>query len=185
MIALRSGCLFFQLANGESIPCVPEMISVELIGDSASALDPETLRHAAASVFHYFKIELERHTVTVGEFAQALEKVLRNLGLSASGETIETRPRKIFEADLGAIIGESDENLELLFFPRLRDELRVRLHQSPSVLRFRGLRVCAKQLTGARRWSARCEKMQDQIVGYLRECFTAEPEQNACALVVE
>jgi hypothetical protein len=185
MIALRTGCLFFQLANGESIPCLPEMISVELLGDSASALDPETLRHAAASVFHYFKVELERHTVTVGEFAQALEKVLRNLGLSVAGETIETRPRKIFEADLGLIAGESNENLELLFFPRLRDELRVRLHQSPAVLRFRGLRVCVKQLTGARRWGMRCEKMQEQIVEYLRGCLTAEPNQNECALVVE
>jgi hypothetical protein len=52
-------------------------------------------------------------------------------------------------------------------------------------LRFRGLRGCVKQLAGARRWSARCEKMQDQIVEYLRRCLTAEPEQSNCALVVE
>jgi hypothetical protein len=184
MIALSTDCLMFQLSNGESIPCSPEMISVELVGDSGSLLDPEMLRHAAASVFHYFKIELERHTVTVGEFAQALEKALRNLGVDIGG-VLEPRQRKIFEADLGLIAGEANESLELLFFPRLRDELRVRLNQSPSVLRFRGLRVCVKQLTGARRWSSRCDKMQEQIVGYLRECFTAEPEQNTCALVVE
>jgi len=27
--------------------------------------------------------------------------------------------------------------------------------------------------------------MQEQIIGYLRECLTAEPEQKDCALVVE
>jgi hypothetical protein len=47
------------------------------------------------------------------------------------------------------------------------------------------LRGCAKQLAGARRWSTRCEKMQEQIVEYLRQCLTAELEPNDCALVVE
>ncbi len=50
---------------------------------------------------------------------------------------------------------------------------------------FEGLRGCVKQLAGAQRWSARCEQMQGQIVSYLRECLTAEPEQKNCALVVE
>ena len=91
MIALQSDCLIFQLNNGESVPCSPEMISVELIGDSGGHLDPEVLHHAAASVFHYFKKELSRETVTVGEFAGALEKVLRNLGLTLQADEFATR----------------------------------------------------------------------------------------------
>jgi hypothetical protein len=135
-------------------------------------------------VFHYFKIELERETVTVGEFAQALEKVLHGLGLTlfADQSAPETAQR---ESDLGILARESAENLELFFFPRLRTELRDQLRHSPRVLRFRGLRGCAKQLAGARRWGPRCEKMSEQIVDYLRHCLTAEPEQNECALVVE
>ena len=62
MIALQSDCLLFQLANGESVPCSAEMISVEIAGNAEGLLDPEMLRHAAASVFHYFKNELERET---------------------------------------------------------------------------------------------------------------------------
>ncbi|HEX3889765.1 MAG TPA: hypothetical protein VHX90_02850, partial [Verrucomicrobiae bacterium] len=77
MIALSTDCLLFKLTNGESVPCSAEMISIEIVGNSDNLLDPEMLRHAAASVFHYFKVELERETVTVGEFAGALEKVLR------------------------------------------------------------------------------------------------------------
>ena len=102
--------------------------------------------------------------------------IIRSGGIT-SRETIET--------DLGSLAREFADSLELFFFPRLRDELRTQLRQSPRVLRFRGLRGCVKQIAGARRWSARCEKMQDQIVGYLRECLVAEPEQNECALVVE
>jgi hypothetical protein len=185
MIALSSDCLLFKLTNGESVPCSAEMISIEIVGNSEGLLDPEMLRHAAASVFHYFKVELERETVTVGEFAGALEKVLRGLGLTIHAGGFETRSQQIIETDLGLLARQSADSLELFFFPRLRDELRQQLRQSPRVLRFRGLRGCVKQLAGARRWSARCEKMRDQVVEYLRGCLTAEPEQNECALVVE
>jgi len=185
MIALQSNCLFFQLASGESVPCSAEMISIELVGDANGFLDPEILRHAAASVFHYFKDELERQTVTIGEFSLALEKALRNLGLTIRAGEFGSRSQEIIETDLGLFTRQSDGSLELFFFPRLRDELRAQLRQSPRVVRFRGLRGCVKELAGAQRWSARCEKMRDQIVEYLRECLTSEPEQTDCALVVE
>ncbi len=184
MIALQSDHLLFQLTNGESIPCSAAMITVEIAGNSEGYLDPELLQHAASSVFHYFKVELQRESVTVGEFAQALEKALHGLGLTlyADQSPPDTDTR---ESNLDSIARDTAENLELFFYPRLRDELRSHLRHAPRVLRFRGLRGCAKQLAGAQRWSPRCEKMQEQIVGYLRQCLVAEPEQNECALVVE
>jgi hypothetical protein len=193
MIALQSDYLIFQLTNGESIPCSAQMITVEIVGNANGMIAPELLHHAAASVFHYFKVELSRETVTVGEFALALEKALQGLGLTLFADRLEPRPpvtaeapaELTLESDMSLIALESGESLELLFFPRLRDELRAKLRQAPRVLRFRGLRGCAKRLAGAQRWSPRCEKIQEQIVGYLRECLVAEPEQKECALVVE
>ncbi|HEY2329341.1 MAG TPA: hypothetical protein VGI63_05965, partial [Verrucomicrobiae bacterium] len=166
----------------ESVPCSAEMVTVEIIGEPHSQLDPEMLRHAAASVFHYFKVELERESVTVGEFSRALEKVLSHLGYTIHGGG---PPGEINDTDLLRLVHEAGDSRELFFFPRLRDELRVQLRQSPRVVRFRGLRGCVKQLTGVRRWSPRCEHLQDQIVEFLRSCLTAETEQNKCALVVE
>ncbi len=184
MIALQTDCLLFQLATGESVPCSAEMISVEIVNGQTQALDPEVLHHAAASVFHYFKKELMRESVTVGEFSVAMEKVLRKLGFSLQDDA---RPavREIIESDLRVIACQSAGSLELFFFNALRQELRSQLRQSPKLLRFRGLRGCVKQLIGARRWSDRCEQLQDQIVGYLRECLSADREQVQCALVVE
>ena len=69
-------------SSGESVPFSLEMISVELTGDGTGLFDPEFLKNAASAVFHYFKHDLGRITVTVGEFAGALEKVLRGFGLS-------------------------------------------------------------------------------------------------------
>ncbi len=186
MIALMSDCLLFRLASGESVPFSAEMISVELVGDVAGKFDPEVLHHATASVFHYFKHELGRETVTVGEFAGALEKVLRGLGFNVSSDEPEPRRerRGIVEADLLMLARESGESRELFFFPRLRGELRAQLRRTPRLVRFRGLRGCVKQLAGARRWSLRCERLEEQIVEYLRGCLGAEPEQAHCALVV-
>jgi hypothetical protein len=67
----------------------------------------------------------------------------------------------------------------------LRGELRAQLRRTPRLVRFRGLRSCVKQLAGARRWGLRCERLEEQIVEYLRGCLGAEPEQAHCALVVE
>jgi hypothetical protein len=185
MIALSSDHLIFELTNGESVPCSAEMITIEIAGNSDGLIDPEMLRHASASVFHYFKTELQRQTVTVGEFALALEKVLRGFGLTLYADEPPPLTKQILEADLGVLARESADSLELFFFPRLRDALRTQLRQSPQLLRFRGLRGCVKQLARAQRWSHRCDKMQEQIVEYLRGCLTAEPEQKNCALVVE
>jgi hypothetical protein len=181
MIALRTDCLLFELTNGESVPCSPAMICVEIVDGADSQLEPDLLRHAAASVFHYFKVELQRETVTVGEFSLALEKVLHHLGytIHAGGPESDIR-----DTDLARLIREAGGGLELFFFPRLRDELRVQLRQSPRVVRFRGLRRCVKQIAGARRWSSRCEQLQDQIVEFLRQCMNQETEKPGCAVVV-
>jgi hypothetical protein len=187
MIALHSDCLMFQLNNGESVPCSADMIAVEIIGDANGLLAPETLRHAAASVFHYFKTELLREAVTIGEFSLALEKALHSLGYSIHAQEPpgHSPDAADADADLTRMVKETSGSLELLFFPRLRDELRNRLRLSPRLVRFRGLRGCVKHLAGARRWSHRCEQLQDQIVDYLRGCLTAETDQTLCALVVE
>jgi len=202
MIALAYDCLLFQTSNGESIPFSAEMISVELTGEGIGAFDPEFLKHAASAVFHYFKHDLGRVTVTVGEFAGALEKVLRGFGLQSeadeqngehAGEDEHEKDneedafaeRRVLKSDLRLLACESGKGFELFFFPRLRDEMRQQLLQDPEVLHFRGLRSCVKQLTGARRWGPRCQTLQDQIVEFLRNCFTSEANQPNCALLVE
>jgi hypothetical protein len=184
MITLASDCLVFRLANGESIPFSAEMISGELLGGSITSLDPEFLRHAAHAVFHYFRRDQGRQTVSVGEFAEALEKVLRGFTLttesgSGSGSSVMS------ELDLCRLAEESGDGCELFFFPRLRDELRNQLTQSPRVLRFHGLRCCVKRLTGARRWSGRCRDLEERIVEFLRECSGAEAGERKFALLVE
>jgi hypothetical protein len=173
------------MADGEAIPCSATEVTIELVGESAALIDEALLRNAAAAVLHYFKDELGRTSVSVVEFSEALEKALRSLGLDVKSADAPEPALRVTEADLLQLAGESGEAFELTFFTRLRDEMRQQLVLDPHVLHFRGLRSCVKQLTGARRWSARCQTLQDQIVEYLRTCFSAEISQSKCAMVVE
>ncbi len=184
MIQFHNDCLWFQLANGQAVPCSIERFSFELCGEVAGAIDPELLRHAAAAVVHYYKNELNRTFVTVGEFTLALERVLRGFGLSVTALASSETAAGESESDLARLACESGKGFELAFFLRLRDELRRQLGRSPRLLRFTGLRRCVKQLVGARRWSGRCETLSDQIVEYLRHCARRELGARSCALVV-
>jgi hypothetical protein len=186
MIFLASDCLLFRLANGESVPLRPEMIRIEVTGESAPMFDGEFVNHVAAAVFHYFKQDLGRDSVTLAEFSEALEDVLRGFAVSgaAAGTGGLSPTSGVLESDL-VLLAQEAGGSELFFFPRLRSELRSHLNHSPRLLRFHGLRCCVKQLSGARRWSPRCQSMEDHIVDYLRGCLAAERHDHACSLVVE
>jgi hypothetical protein len=185
MITLAEDCLLFELPTGESMPYSADMVSVELAGDVADRFDSEFVHHATKAVFHYFKHELGRQTVTLGEFAGALEKVLRGFALTAQRASAPESQPRVLESDLCRLALESGQGRELFFFPLLRAELQRHLQQAPDVLRFRGLRGCVKQLTGARRWSRRCGTLEGEIVAYLRTCLSAAPAPVDLALVVE
>jgi hypothetical protein len=189
MIQLKTDCLIFQTNDGEQVPCSAEWVTLELMGEGAQLVDPEVVRHASAAVLHYFKHELQRQFVSVGEFAAALERVLRSFGLSVYADH-ETSPspepaRRVSDCNLQALASSTGaDGFELLFFPQLRQELQRQLQQAPHMIRFSGLRDCVKQLAGTPRWNQRCQNLNDQIVEYLRSCWKTEGAKDSCALVV-
>jgi hypothetical protein len=197
MILLRPDCLVFKTADGENIPCSAHAVTIELVGESMEWLDKDMILHAAEAVLHYFKAEKCQHIVSVAEFSEALERVLRGLGLDVktseslapvqeSADQNLAEAARVFEADLSKLAADSAGGCELLFFPCLRETIHreLELNGKPLVLRFRGLKPCVKRLTGARRWSAHCQVVSDQIVEFLRNCLTAEKAAPNRALVV-
>jgi hypothetical protein len=189
MIQLKSDCLVFQTNDGEQVPCSAEWVTLELMGESATLVDPEVVHNASAAVLHYFKHELQRQFISVSEFALALEKVLRGFGLSvyADCETEAPLPKehRIVESNLHQLAAAAaGQGFELLFFPQLRQELQRQMQQAPQVVRFLGLRDCVKELAGAERWNRRCQNLNDQIVDFLRSCWQTESASQFCALVV-
>ena len=189
MILLRPDCLEFKTADGDSIPCSAHQVVVELIGDAAQWLDKEVITHASEAVLHYFRDEKKQASVSVAEFVEALEQVLKGLGFQVKAAPASATPPasmrpRVVEADLRDLANASNGGAELFFFPLLRRELQQRLDGSPLVLLFRGLRECVKQIVGAKRWNASCQAMNDRIVDYLRNCLNTEKWAAGCSLVV-
>lgn len=181
MIQLAHDCLFLEMPNGERVPVRAEAIAIEVAGDTPPGMDEEMVCQATAAVMHYFKHDLERLTVTMAEFSDALQRVLRRLAQVWGGKG--PGPKEWW-ADLRHLAVQSG-GLELAFFTRLRAELRDGLAGTPTVFRFHGLRGCVKQLTGTRRWTNRCRALNDQIVEYLRGTLAADARARSLALVVE
>lgn len=184
MILLSEDYLLFELPNGSTVPLRPEMIRFEVPESANSVLNAETVNEAAAAVFHYFKHELKLSSISLGEFTLALEKVLRELERAARAADPTARAGGRLESDLGKL-AEAVGGFELLFFAELRRTLHAHLCTAPAALHFRGLRTCVKRLSGAQRWSNRCQKLSDQIVAYMRSCLEAEAGEKACTMIVE
>src|SRR5580698_5882920 len=131
MITLAEDCLVLRDISGEGIPCSVETISVELIGENASMFDAEFIKQAAGAVLHYFRDELGRQSVTMAEFSLALENVLHGFKMAAANnpDLVKNGP-KVAQSDLARLATEADGG-ELVFFPRLREELRTQLRGTP------------------------------------------------------
>jgi hypothetical protein len=200
MIQLRSDCLVFEVSGGDKIPCSVEKLTIEVLAESLEELNPEVIREAAAAVLHYFRDDLGRDTVTLVEFTEALEHVLEGLGYQIAGGTISQvqdsgSPSPLIqtsdaavptvECDLGAIAESLGDGLELGFYPRLRTELKSLLAGQPRVVRFNGLRQCAKRLARTRKWCPRSVQVSEEIVGFLRDCWGAERPKRDCSLLVD
>lgn len=184
MIWLGGEYLLFQMPSGESIAFSSDAIAVEIVDETDGELDPDMVKQAANAVYHYFRHELGRHTVTVGEFARAMERALDGFEISILPARPGRPAPRVAEADLVRLAHESGRSFELSFFPRLRDELKSHLVGAPSVVRFTGLRDCCKELAGAKRWSPRCRVLEEEIVGYVRTCFRTAAARADCTLVL-
>ncbi|MEO6036490.1 MAG: hypothetical protein ABIQ35_14655, partial [Verrucomicrobiota bacterium] len=142
MIQLNPDYLVFKTAAGENIPCSVELVTIELMGDAISLVDPELIRNASAAVLHYFRTELGRHSVSVGEFSLALERVLRSFGLTINSSDENKDSVRVAESDLRELACSAGKGFELIFFNHLREEMRRKINEAPHVVRFKGLDGC-------------------------------------------
>jgi hypothetical protein len=183
MTPLPSASLVFKLIGEELIPCSDQAVRFELAGEGAGMVSEHVFQEAAAAVLLYFRNELGRTAISVSEFSAALEVVLHSLGLTqvkaAAGPAHLEEAVKETDLQILAVDG-----MELLFFQRLREELRRQLLPSPEVLRFRGLRPSVMRLTGARRWSPSCQALKERIIDFMRHSLQSEPTSRPCGLVI-
>ena len=181
MIQLHTDCLVFETSDGESIPCSAHDVTVELLGDALNEIEPALITQASEAVIYHFKIDLGRGSITVAEFTLALERILRGFGFKVmaanENDTGEPTPGAT-ETNLHDLAHQAGEGLEMVFFCTLRNQIHADLHGKPELLRVKGLREAVHKLTGTKNWGPRSQKLNDQIVDYLRH-IVSEHQQEA------
>ncbi|MDG1889703.1 MAG: hypothetical protein P8L18_00220 [Verrucomicrobiota bacterium] len=184
MIQLNPDCVMVELENGQALPHSVELVTVEFLGDAASWMDPECLRSICEGVVIYLRDELGKGVVPLHEFARVLGAVMRDLGFDANLPLQPDNLGRVYKTDIGDWLGRHDLGFDLMLFKRLREEMCRRLDgEAPSVLWIHGIRKCVKRHLGARRWSQRCQLLNDQLVAFIRACFDREADKGS-ALVL-
>ena len=54
MIQLHTDCLVFETSDGEAIPCSAHDVTVELLGDAVTEIEPHLITEAAEAVLFHF-----------------------------------------------------------------------------------------------------------------------------------
>ena len=98
-----TACLVFKGAS-DVIACGAAGVSIELVGEGLNGCESDLVREVASGVLHYFRHDLGRDTVTVGEFAVVLAKVLRGFGLNVESCLRVPDATPAAEADLTDLI---------------------------------------------------------------------------------
>jgi hypothetical protein len=180
MTRRHSDFLAYNVSDNEGQLYSPGQAAAKLLGDAAAQLPPEILEEAASAVLYYFKKELQRDAISVGEFAGALEEVLQKLGVNWKWSA--PLPAT---TDLRLLATEAGKGCELFFFPQLQRDLRKQIDAGRGLVRFVGLRNCVKLMLGARRWTPACQQLNDQIVGFLRANFASAAPPAGCKMLIE
>lgn len=184
MIELHAEAFVIEMSDGNLVPCTSEAIIEGFLEQTAGEVDPQLVRQAALAILHFYRVECGRTRVKVEELVRSLTTVIEGFSGRPAEEASSRVPGRMSAADLRQLAGDSGEGFELWFFVRLRSELRELLAGRPAVVQFHGLRGCVRQLTRSERWTRRCQRLNDQIVDYLRQCLGNEPGVGDCALLV-
>ena len=157
-----------------------------LLGDAVTEIEPHLTTEAAEAVLYHFKVDQERASITVAEFTLALERILRGFGykIMAAGEEDEIANRSAAETDLNHLAHQAGEGLEMVFFCTLRDQIHADLHGQPELLKVKGLRDAVHKLTGTKNWGPRSQKLNDQIVDYLRHIVAQHQQEAKLTLMI-
>ena len=125
MIQIQSNYLVFRMSTGELLPCSAEAITEELLGETLSLIDPQTIQEALKAVVHYFREEHLEPSVSVDQFSSALGKVLQGFGFDVVFDEDPQINLRVEETDMARLAREtSGQQYELFFFQRLRREVR-------------------------------------------------------------
>ena len=124
-------------------------------------LAPEVAR----AVLHYLRHDFIRPVIERDTLEMILRRSLAGIGCPAIARHFELASSSP-SINLAALA--QDRPMEMVFFQRLAAVVDEKVTSLSSVLRLEGLRSCVLALSGATSWRASCQRLNDEIVHFIR-----------------
>ncbi|MBK1831840.1 hypothetical protein JIN77_13985 [Verrucomicrobiaceae bacterium R5-34] len=117
-------------------------------------------------IIHYLEHKCPLRVLTIEELHSRVRRMLERIGCEAIANTLPLLAPPV-KLSLTRAAKEAGNGFELAFFNQVHDEIEdLKLH-GVEELYFTGTRDCVKLLRGAKRWTAPCEKLHQEIITFL------------------
>jgi hypothetical protein len=184
MIQVQPDCFWIQTEKGDLIPCSPDSIAIEILGNETPLLDPEVVKQAVHAILYYYQNDLGRNSITIAEFTQSLEEALKSVEGISKKPILETEDKIILQMDIAGLAERANSGFELLFFNELRQVMTEKLASKPHIVQCVRLREGIKMILHQNHWNHKCQQLSDQVVAYLRSLLKTHPDRPSCALII-
>lgn len=167
MIALPSSLPLIKISPDNLAACDADWLRRNLREAAARTEVPEWFADDVVSgVITFLRNHYEGSTITVDSLYERIRETLENLGLKDLAEelTPAAPPMRICLTDLARKAGDG---YELAFFQLLEQRFLSATSNGVEHVYFYDLRKCVQHLTSVRKWTRRCENLQNEITGFL------------------
>ncbi len=138
--------------------------------------------HVAESVTSYLRQRFDAPVVAVPRLSKAVQAVLQVIGYAEVATHFVPEPPPV-KISLPELVHAAGFGYELAFFELLGRTMNSAIAAKTTYCEIFGLERCVKQLRGKKVWSRDCDVLRSEIVTFVREQMSANPnDQLICSL---
>jgi hypothetical protein len=118
----------------------------------------------AEALIFYLRNDEQRDSIEFADLVSAVGK----LALSCGFPSVTIENDVVVSADLYRMAQSTGYGFELAFFQSIERSIGELRTRNARLVRFVGLRPCVKMLVGAKNWCKTCQRLNDEIVAFIR-----------------
>lgn len=169
MIQLHSDVLWVRGEDGRLVPFDEQRLalSIQKVAENVGHSDWWLAESIAAAVHAFAVKSRSEQIIPSKEIAEIVATVLATLGYDWISEAYAGDANRV-AIHLNELVWRTNAGFELEFFQQLDHALGAAANRRLVAMRIDGLRACVMQLRGARRWTAECRRLAEDIVEHVR-----------------
>lgn len=167
MIALPQAMPFIRIGATSLALCRTDWLIQTLTNATEGTDVPKWMAQDISRGVESFLIKHYKGTVIDSDdlFAR-IEKTLASLGLNEVAANIDKTPPPV-RVSLSELARRAGTGYELAFFRLLEEQLESATAGGARQVEFHGMKNCVRRLSSSKKWSQRCDLLQDEIVSFV------------------